>query len=97
MKSIYCAILVAVACAGLLSHASAATPGTPNWPQFRGPNSQGVAEDAKPPVAFGPDKALLWKTSLPSGVSSPCIWGLTRVALSTGGGVKSEFLSVLFL
>jgi hypothetical protein len=46
-----------------------------NWPQFRGPNCRGVADDAKPPVQFGPDKALLWKTPLPSGVSSPCIWG----------------------
>lgn len=47
----------------------------PRWPQFRGPNAQGVAENAKPPVELGPDKALLWKTTLPSGVSSPCIWG----------------------
>lgn len=47
----------------------------PQWPQFRGPNSQGVNDDAKPPVEFGPEKALLWKTPLPSGVSSPCIWG----------------------
>jgi outer membrane protein assembly factor BamB len=75
MKSNHPVILVAVACAGLLSHASAGAPGTPNWPQFRGPNSQGVAEEAKPPVEFGPDKALLWKTPLPAGVSSPCIWG----------------------
>jgi outer membrane protein assembly factor BamB len=52
-----------------------AYPSPPNWPQFRGANSQGVADTAKPPAVFGPDKALLWKTPLPSGVSSPCIWG----------------------
>ena len=46
-----------------------------NWPQFRGPNSQGVADAEKPPTEFGPEKALLWKTHLPGGVSSPCIWG----------------------
>ena len=46
-----------------------------NWPQFRGPNSQGVADAEKPPIEFGPEKALLWKTPMPGGVSSPCIWG----------------------
>ncbi len=57
----------------LANHAAASSPA--NWPQFRWPNSQGVADAEKPPVEFGPDKALLWRTPLPSGVSSPCIWG----------------------
>lgn len=49
---------------------------TPNWPQFRGINCSGIsAEDQNPPVSFGPDKNILWKTSLPEGYSSPCIWG----------------------
>lgn len=75
MKRIHFIALVAVLSAGLVTRTNAAAPAPANWPQFRGPNSQGVAENAKPPVAFGPDKALLWKTPLPSGVSSPCIWG----------------------
>jgi len=58
----------------LLVAAAQATPSA-NWPQFRGSNSQGVADAEKPPVEFGPNKALLWKTRLPPGVSSPCIWG----------------------
>jgi outer membrane protein assembly factor BamB len=74
MKPSHLTTLVAVLSAGLVSHATAA-PAPADWPQFRGPNSQGVAENAKPPFAFGPDKALLWKTPLPAGVSSPCIWG----------------------
>ena len=68
-----CLTVVLAGAAIPASRAAASAPA--NWPQFRGPNSQGVAEDAKPPVTFGPDKALLWKTPLPSGVSSPCIWG----------------------
>jgi outer membrane protein assembly factor BamB len=32
-------------------------------------------EDAAPPVEFGPEKALLWKTDIPDGVGSPCVWG----------------------
>ena len=44
-----------------------------NWPQFRGPNGSGVAdEDAAPPVKFG---IARWKTPLPAGHSSPTVWG----------------------
>ena len=47
-----------------------------NWPQFRGPNCSGhAAEGQNPPVEFGPEQNLLWKTPVPSGHSSPCIWG----------------------
>jgi len=48
---------------------------TPQWPQFRGSNSSGVAENDKPPVEFGPKTNLLWKTEVPAGLSSPCVWG----------------------
>lgn len=37
---------------------------TPQWPQFRGPNGSGVAEDARPPVHFGPGTNLLWKDKI---------------------------------
>ena len=47
-----------------------------DWLQFRGENASGIApNDATPPVEFNPDKNVLWKTSIPSGVSSPCICG----------------------
>ncbi|MGC3957575.1 MAG: PQQ-binding-like beta-propeller repeat protein [Verrucomicrobiota bacterium] len=45
------------------------------WPQFRGPNASGVSESAKPPTVFAPGTNQLWKVSVPSGASSPCIWG----------------------
>lgn len=46
-----------------------------NWPNFRGPNSLGIApESAIPPLELNPDKNLSWKTSLASGVSSPCVY-----------------------
>ena len=44
------------------------------WPQFRGPNSSGVSDTAKPPLEFGPGTNQLWKISVPSGASSPCVW-----------------------
>ncbi len=43
------------------------------WPQFRGPGGSGIgATDF--PTHFGPSSNVLWKTSLSSGHSSPCIW-----------------------
>ncbi len=43
------------------------------WPQFRGPG--GLAQGSgDPPVEFGPSQAVLWKTPVPAGHSSPCIW-----------------------
>ena len=43
------------------------------WPQFRGPNSSGLG-GGKPPVEFGPDKNVRWKTAVGPGLSSPIIW-----------------------
>ena len=45
------------------------------WPQFRGPNSSGIAAGAPPPVEFGPGKNELWRLPLGSGHSSPCVAG----------------------
>lgn len=47
----------------------------PNWPQFRGPNGAGVAEDEKPPIQFGPGTNQVFKVAVPPGLSSPCVWG----------------------
>jgi outer membrane protein assembly factor BamB len=43
------------------------------WPQFRGPHSSGLGE-GRPPVHFGPDQNVLWKTALGPGLSSPIVW-----------------------
>ena len=53
--------------------AAAQNSGQVRWPQFRGPNSSGLGE-GRPPVHFGPQQNLLWKTALGSGLSSPIIW-----------------------
>lgn len=46
-----------------------------DWPQFRGPQGSGVAENQNPPIVFGLDNNMLWKSAIPSGPSSPCIVG----------------------
>jgi outer membrane protein assembly factor BamB len=54
----------------------AAEPPAVAWPQFRGPGGRAVNAEEKPlPVRFGPSSNVLWKTPLPAGLSSPCIWG----------------------
>jgi len=45
-----------------------------NWNQFRGPEGSGVAKNSKPPVEIGPAN-LMWKTPIPSGLSSPVLAG----------------------
>src|SRR5687767_11526982 len=47
----------------------------PAWPQFRGPNATGIAEDSKPPQKFGTNENVRWQIDLPFAPSSPCIWG----------------------
>ena len=36
----------------------AAAPSSPTWPQFRGPNASGVADQGRPPINFGPGTNL---------------------------------------
>src|SRR5258708_34248152 len=56
--------------------ALSAEPVFDKWPQFRGPGGLGIGNDkVSLPSEFGPTKALLWKTDLPLGHGSPCIWG----------------------
>jgi ankyrin repeat protein/outer membrane protein assembly factor BamB len=53
-----------------------ALAGDPNWPQFRGPGGLGIApDDESYPAKLDPSHNLLWKTEIPEGHSSPCIWG----------------------
>jgi outer membrane protein assembly factor BamB len=63
------------------------------WPSFRGINCSGLAApDQDPPVIFGPAQNVLWKTSLPSGHSSPCIWG--DFIFITGSEKKGNLLKI---
>ena len=47
-----------------------------NWPSWRGPNSNGVAENADPPVTWSETNNIKWKVAVPGeGESTPIIWG----------------------
>ena len=45
-----------------------------NWPGFRGPAADGIAEKEKAPTHFSQTSNLLWKTEILRGHSSPAIW-----------------------
>jgi outer membrane protein assembly factor BamB len=68
---------------GLLSvmpRASAAD----NWPQWRGPQSNGVAVEGEYPVKFSADEGVAWKIALPGlGMSTPAVWG-DRIFVTCG-------------
>lgn len=66
----------------LLSGGFSLLEAQPFWPQFRGPNGQGVAESAHPPTTFSPSENAVWSAEVPPGHSSPCVWG-ERIFLST--------------
>jgi len=47
-----------------------------HWPQFRGPESNGVAADGNLPESWSATRNVVWKTEIPgSGWSSPIVWG----------------------
>lgn len=62
------------------------------WPQFRGPNSSGVGEGG-PPVHFGPDQKVLWKTAVGPGLSSPSVWE-RRIFLTEFDRTNKQFATV---
>ena len=44
-----------------------------DWSRFRGPNGLGTTEATGLPTEFGPNKNVIWKTTLPPGYSSPVL------------------------
>ena len=55
---------------------STALPASANWPEFRGPSSNGHSEATNLPVKWSPSENITWKTPIHGkGWSSPVIWG----------------------
>jgi outer membrane protein assembly factor BamB len=59
---------------GLILIAQVASVAAGSWPAFRGPHLNGLADNAKPPVHFGPEQNVRWKAEVPPGHSSPVTW-----------------------
>lgn len=89
-------LVLSLAFVAWITNSVPAEPPPARWPQFRGPDCAGIAqENWKYPGEFGPDNLLLWSTPLPPGHSSPCIWG-DRIFISGSepGSKKLETICV---
>ena len=54
-----------------------------SWPGWRGPHGDGKVPEEKPPLQWGAESGILWKTPVPGrGHSSPTIHG-KRIFLAT--------------
>src|SRR3954469_3726749 len=46
------------------------------WPSMRGPNGDGTAPKADPPVEWSETRNVRWKVEIPgSGSATPAVWG----------------------
>lgn len=47
-----------------------------NWPNWRGPQGNGISSEKNVPAEWGPDKNVAWKVALPGAAgASPVVWG----------------------
>lgn len=61
-----------------------------DWPRFRGPHGNGVADEKTLPLKWGPKDNLAWKVELPGpGASSPIVSG-DRVFVTAFTGTKAS-------
>lgn len=66
-----------------------------DWLQFRGSQNNPVAAD-QPPVVFGPDQNIAWKSPLVGdGVSGPIVVGDRVIVTASSGAVLQDRLHVL--
>jgi outer membrane protein assembly factor BamB len=61
-----------------------------NWPQWRGPDDNGIAEQGNYPVIFSATDNLLWKTELPGKGGSTPIVMKDRIILTSAVGEGKE-------
>lgn len=64
------------------------------WPQWRGPQANGVAPMANPPVEWSEEKNIAWKIEIPGkGSASPIVWADTvyvLTAVPTGESLETD-------
>lgn len=61
-----------------------------NWPQWRGPGDNGIAERGNYPVNFSETEGVLWKAEMPGkGGSTPIVWN-DRIIITSGIGEGRE-------
>jgi outer membrane protein assembly factor BamB len=78
-----------------LATASVVTAG--DWPQFRGPEGNGVADVTGLPTTWGPAENVKWKVDLPGrSAASPVVFG-KKIFVTSATGPRLERLHVICL
>jgi outer membrane protein assembly factor BamB len=76
MKSIVIHLLINCSLVAAAWGAEPSTEGADYWPQWRGPDANGVAPNGDPPLNWSETRNVKWKTDVPGkGSSSPIVWG----------------------
>lgn len=66
-----CGVMVLVCWIGATTHVKA-----DHWPQWRGPDSNGISKEKNLPTEWSETKNLAWKIKLPGmGSGTPAVWG----------------------
>jgi outer membrane protein assembly factor BamB len=79
-------------CALFLAVLAPANVWADNWPNWRGPNYDGVARGSDYPLEWSADKNIAWKVKLPGeGSSTPAIWN-DHLFITSGDGEGSNML-----
>ena len=61
--------------AALLGLVATLAAPTANWPQWRGPNGDGISPETNVPVTWSATQNIVWRTPVPGeGHSSPVVW-----------------------
>src|SRR5262245_34805165 len=78
----------------LLCLTAPATKAGENWPQFRGPNVDGVSDARSIPTRWSESENIRWKTAIhDKGWSSPVVWG-EQIWMTTAREDGREFCAV---
>jgi outer membrane protein assembly factor BamB len=73
---------------------STAVAAADNWPQWRGPDNDGICKEKGLPTEWGENKNAVWKLAMPGwGGSTPAIWG-ERMFFTSEDGDESSLLCV---
>jgi len=85
------ALVISVLLSVTLLNSSAGASGGANWPQWRGPDGQGVSAETGLPTEWSDVKNVKWKTPIAGrGHSSPIVWDKKIFLTSNVDGEKIE-------
>lgn len=91
LRAVFSLMTLAALAASLSPAAPAGskTEGERYWAQWRGPQSNGVAPLARPPVEWSETKNVRWKVAIPGkGSATPVVWGDRLYLLTAVPGEK---------